>query len=233
MDEQCHFTCRGPLRREDPFRAIPSAKTFVHNPGFRKGLDVVPTAPAWGRLVKDFEVKDDCVVHQKERIFFKKKKHQTKRVFYEWFNGPLEKAQEVRATCGTRGCVYPPHLKTRNVRSNRENVKEMIRNKARDRSLTQKERAGKYGLSLGIVQKIDQGSAYRDLEKSITMEESASATITSDEESDKVLGFTVVLPPFLQHNGNNRKTVSSLFYILIISSFTTFSPGQCQELTMN
>lgn len=187
MNEQCQFTCRGPLLREDPYRAPLTPELFYKSPGFRQELVVVPTGAEWSRIIADSSLINGCIVHLKERIYFKKKKQQTRRIVYEWFVGPLEKNQDVRTTCNTRGCIYPPHLKSRNTRSNRESVKEMLINKTLDKGLTQKQRALKYGLSIGTVQKTDQSKIYTNL----------IPINTTDAQNNEVLSFHFTPPPFM------------------------------------
>lgn len=189
MNEQCQFTCKTPVLRDELFEITLSPENFYQTPGFRRELDIIPTGSEWSRIIQNSKVANGCVIHSKERIYFRTKKFQIRRLFYEWFVGPLEKSQIVATTCKTPGCVYPPHMTI--LRSKRETIKEMVKNRVADKNLTQKQRASKYDISLGILQKVDQGKAYKDLAPINTV------TSAPEEDNRELQTFHFVFPPFM------------------------------------
>jgi hypothetical protein len=88
------------------------------------------------------------------------------------------------------------------VKNRRQSAKEMLKHKDKDMGLTQKQRAAKYKIPLGVVQKLDQGKIYRDLIQPITLEETTAEQNTNDKESNEALSFHFSPPAFMLNHGN-------------------------------
>jgi hypothetical protein len=165
MNEQCQLTKTAPLLREDPYFTLPTPEIFCKNPPFRSDLVFAPNEREWQKIAADMKICDGCIIHPKDRISFKNKKYQIKRLFYEWFVSSLGEEFELRSTCGNTKCIYPGHLHTRKRASYADQVFQMWKNRFNDEKLTQKQRAEKYGLPLHVVRRKDQGKSYRYLEE--------------------------------------------------------------------
>jgi hypothetical protein len=126
-------------------------------------LVITPSDKDWLRIATGAQISGECVLHSKDRISYKNKKHQLKRLFYEWFVAPLEDDQEITNTCRNAKCLYPLHLRTRKRVSHADQVFQMWKNRDQDRGLTQQQRASKYGLPLHVVKRKDQGKSYKYL----------------------------------------------------------------------
>jgi hypothetical protein len=167
MNEQCQLAKPAPLLREEPYSMMPSPEIFCKTPPFRCDLVFAPGDKDWQRIASGIEISGGCLTHPKERISYKNKKYQLKRLFYEWFVEPLSDNQEVKNTCDNRKCLYPLHLHARKKVSHADSVFRMWKNRESDRGLNQQQRADKYGVPLHVVRRKDQGKSYKYLPSSI------------------------------------------------------------------
>lgn len=51
-----------------------------------------------------------CVIYPKVAFIYRGQDYTPHRLAYEYYVGPIPKGMSVITACGTRTCVYPPHL---------------------------------------------------------------------------------------------------------------------------
>jgi len=51
-----------------------------------------------------------CVVYHLVKLWYQGIEIPPHKLAYEYYNGPVPKGMSAITTCGTRTCVYPPHL---------------------------------------------------------------------------------------------------------------------------
>jgi hypothetical protein len=163
MEEQCCFVGPVPLLREHPDLSIDSPEIFCKVPPFRADLVVSPNGSEWLRIANGMHVSGECVVHPRQRTSYRNSKHQTRRLFYEWFVAALKKSQQVTTICKNKECVYPPHLKAETKVSHGDGVYKMWKNGGEKGMLSQKQRAEKYGIPIWVVKRRDQGKIFKYL----------------------------------------------------------------------